>query len=104
MVTLENIFPKLLLQVSVRELQNSMVSPPYKGKQKEARYKQYCIISSDYAKSNILQSQLKNMPECYKVMCGCDCCIYVIIIHFSLLTWCDCHLKTLGSKRSNAQN
>ena len=31
----------------------------------------------------------------YKVMCGCECCIYVKITHSSLLSWRDCYLEKL---------
>ena len=46
--TRPQIFPKLLLQVSVRELHNSFVSDPDYGGTKDARYAENTIIISDY--------------------------------------------------------
>ena len=44
------------------------------------------------------------MYECYKVMCGCECYISDKIMHNSLLTWRDRHLKQLKDRSRNAQN
>ena len=41
--------PKLLLQVSIRKLYNSLVSDPNDGGLKDARYEDDNIIISDYA-------------------------------------------------------
>ena len=40
--------PKLLLQVSVREINNSLVSDPNYGGLKEARGEEYYTINGDY--------------------------------------------------------
>ena len=40
----------------------------------------------------------------YKVMCDCEYWLSDKIIHSSLLTWCDSHLKQLKYRRHNAQN
>ena len=37
-------------------------------------------------------------------MCGFECCISANIIHTSLSTWRDCHLKHLKDRSHNAQN
>ena len=50
----------LLLQVSVRELHNRMVSPPEEGGPKEERDKDNNIIISDSTLQNTLPTQLKN--------------------------------------------
>ena len=55
--------PKLLLQVSVRELHNSMVSPPEEGLLKEARDEDNNIIIGYSTLRNILPPQLKNMTS-----------------------------------------
>ena len=65
--------PKLLLQVYVRELHNSLVSDPNDGGQKYARDKYDNIIISDSTLSSLLQPKLKQMPARYKVMCGREC-------------------------------
>ena len=53
----------LLLQVSVRELHNSMVSPLEEGGLKEASDKDNNIIISDSTLQNIPPPQLKNMTS-----------------------------------------
>ena len=63
--------PKLLLQVSVRELQNILVSDPNYVGLKDARYEDD-NISSDYTLPSLLTPQLKQMSTRYKVMCGCE--------------------------------
>ena len=81
--------PKLLLQVSFRELHNSLVSDPNDGGLKDARDENSNIIISDYTLHSLLPPQLKQMSARYKVMCGCECCIYAKSIHSSFLSWRD---------------
>ena len=85
--------PKLLLQVSVRELHNSLVSDPNDGGMKDAREEDGKIIISDYTLRSLLPPQLKQMSACYKIMCGCEFFIYAKSIHSSLLSWRDRYLK-----------
>ena len=75
------IVPKFLLQVSVRELQNIFVSDPNDGGLKDARDEDNNIIISDSTLHSLLPSQLKQMSAQYKVMCGCECCIYAKSMH-----------------------
>ena len=42
---------------------------------------------SDSTLRLLLPPQLKQMSAQYKVMCGCECCIYSKHIHASLLSW-----------------
>ena len=51
--------PKLLLQVSIRELHNSLVSDPNDGGLKDARDEYGKIIISDSTLRSLLPSQLK---------------------------------------------
>ena len=67
--------PKLLLQVSVRELNNSLVSDPNDVGLKDARDEDGKIIISDSTFRSLLPPQLKPMSARYKIMCGCECCI-----------------------------
>ena len=67
---------KLLLQVSVREISNSMLSLPEEGGLREARYAYNNIINSDSTQRSIIPPQLNKMYERYKFMCGCECCIF----------------------------
>ena len=54
------IFPKLLLQVSVRELHNSLVSDPVDGGIKEARDAENNIIISEYILRSLLPPKFKS--------------------------------------------
>ena len=99
-----NLFPKLLLQVSVRELHNSMVIPPKEGGIKEARNTDNNIIISDSTWHKIVPPQLKKMTSRYKVMCGCECCISSKSIHSPMLTWRYFCLKHHKDRSENAQN
>ena len=75
--------PKLLLQVSVRELHNSLVSDPNDGCLKDARDEDSNIIISDSTFCSLFPPQLKQMSARYEVMCGCECCISAKSIHSS---------------------
>ena len=92
------------MQVSVRELHNSMVIPPGEGRLKEAKNTDNNIILSYSTLCNILPPQLKNMTEQYKVICGYECWIYDNSIHPSLLTCLYPRLKHLKGRGHNAQN
>ena len=70
------IFTKLLLQVSVRELHNILVSDPNDGGIKDSRDEDGKIIISDSTLRSLLPPQLKQMSARYKIMCGCECCIF----------------------------
>ena len=85
--------PKLLLQVSVIELHNSLVSDPNDGVLKYSRDEDGKIIISDSTFRSLLPPQLKQMSARYKIMCGCECCISAKSIHSSLLSWRDRYLK-----------
>ena len=55
--------PKLLLQVYVRELHNSLVSDPNDGGLKDARDEDGKIIISDSTLRSLLPPQLKKCPH-----------------------------------------
>ena len=59
--------PKLLLQVSVRELPNSIVSDPNDGGLKDARDEDGKIIISDSTLRSLLPPQLKQISARYKI-------------------------------------
>ena len=90
--------------MSVRELNNSLVSDTNDGGLKDARYEYGKNIISDSTLRLLLPPQLKQMSARYKVMCGCECCIYDKRIHSSFLSWRDRYLKKLKDKIQNAQN
>ena len=73
--------PELLLHVSIRELHNILVSDTNDGGLKYSRYEYGNIIISDYILRSLLPPQLKQMYASYKIICGCECCIYDKSIH-----------------------
>ena len=75
------IVPNFLLLVSVREIHHSLVSDPNDGGIKDTRDEDGKIIISDSTLRSLLPPQLKQMSACYKIICGCECCIYAKIIH-----------------------
>ena len=85
--------PELLLQVSVRELHNSLVSDPNDGGLKDSRDEDGKIIISDSTLRSLFPPQFKKMSARYKIMCGCEYCISAKSIHSSLLSWRDRYLK-----------
>ena len=88
---------KLLLQVSVLEPHNSLVSDTEYGGIKETIDTENNRIFSDSTLRSLLPPQLKEFSTQYKVMCARECCISSKNIHSSLLSWRDCYLKTQGS-------
>ena len=72
---------KLLLQVSARELHNNLVRDTDDGELKEARDAENNHTISDSTLCSLLPPQFKKMLSRYKVMCGCECCIYAKTIH-----------------------
>ena len=98
------LIPKLLLQVSVRELHNSLVSYPNDVSLKDARDEDGKIIISDSTLRSLLPPQLKEKSARYNIMCGCECCISTKSIHSSLLSWSDRYLKKLKDKIQNDQS
>ena len=73
--------PKLLLQLSVRELHNSLVSNTNGGGIKDARDEDDNIIITDSTLRSLLSPQFKTMYACYKVMCGYECILLAEIQH-----------------------
>ena len=67
--------------MSVRELHNRFVSYPNNGGLKDARDEDGKMIISDSTLRSLLPPQLKKMSARYKIMCGCECCIYAKSIH-----------------------
>ena len=99
-----HVVPKLLLQVSVRELRNIMVSPPEEDLLSKAIDVDNNIIISYSTLRSFPQTQLKKVSARYKVMCGFECYISVKIIHSSLLSCCDINLRKIKDMIQNAQN
>ena len=75
------LLPKLLLQVSVRELHNSLVRDPNDGGLKDARDEDGKIIISDSTLRSLLPPQLKQMSARYKIMLNVAFLLKVYIHH-----------------------
>ena len=75
------LFPKLLLQVFVRELHNSLVSDHDDGGLKDDRDGDDNIIIFDFKFRSLLPPQLKQISAHYNIMCGCECFISAKSIH-----------------------
>ena len=69
--TESQLVPKLLLQVSVRELHNILVSDTNDGGLKYSRDEDDNIIISDSKFCSLFPPQLKQMYARYKIICGC---------------------------------
>ena len=78
--------PKLLPQVSLREVHNSLLSDLNDGGLENARDEYGKIIISDFILRSLLPPRLKQISARYKVMCGCEFCISNKSIHSSLLS------------------
>ena len=98
------LLPKLLLQVSVREVHKNLVSDPDNGVLKESRDAENNIIVSDSTLRSLLPPQLKKMSSRYKVVCGCECFISAKGIHSSLFSWRDRYFEKLKDQSQNSQN
>ena len=90
--------PKLLLQVSVRALHNSLVNDPNDCGLKGASDEDDIIIISDSTLRSLFPPQSKQMSARYKIMCGCECCIYSKSIHSSFISWRDRYVKNSNIK------
>ena len=64
--------PKLLLQVSIRELHNSLGKFSNDGDMKDARYEDGNNIISDSTLRLLLLPKFKQMSAHYKIMCSCE--------------------------------
>ena len=86
---------KILLEISVRELNNDLISPPSEGAYEGE------INSEGFFKSvitmlrSLLPPQLRKMTEKHKQMCGCEKYIGPSRIHSSLNAWRTMHLKKM---------
>ena len=96
--------PTFLLQVSVKELHNNLVSDPNDGGIKDARYEDGKIIISDSTLRSLLPPKFKKMSARYNIMCGCECYISAKSIHSSLLSWRDRYLNKLKDQSQNSQS
>ena len=74
------LIPKILLQMSVRELHNTLFSTIIYGGLKEARYEDDNTIISVSTLRSLFTPQLKISSRC-KVICGCECYISDKIMH-----------------------
>jgi uncharacterized protein YciW len=79
--------PKLLIEISVRELHNDLLELPESGGLAEARDAEGKVIISDSVLRCLLPPQLRKMTARHKQMCGCEVCLTVIGMQQSLNAW-----------------
>ena len=90
--------------MSVRELNNSLVSDRHDVGIKDARDEDDNISISEYTLRSLFPTQLKQMSARYNIMCGCECCISAKNVHSSLLSWNDRYYKKLKYQSQSAQS
>jgi hypothetical protein len=73
--------PKLLIEISIRELHNDLIELPESGGLAEARDAEGKVIISDSMLRCLLPPQLRKMTERHKQMCGCEVCLTLIGMH-----------------------
>ena len=88
--TEHQVVPKLLPQVSVKELHNSLVSDTNYGGLKDARDEDDNIIISGSTLCSLFPPQLKQISAQYKVVCGCECFMEIYpflsrVFHWNIL-------------------
>jgi hypothetical protein len=72
---------KLLLEIYVRELHNSLIGPVEDGGLASARDANGIVLISDTALRFLLPPQLRKMTPGHKQMCGCELCIVAKGLH-----------------------
>jgi hypothetical protein len=87
--------PKLLIEISIRELHNDLLKLPESGNLAEARDVEGKVIISDSVLRCLLPPQLWKMTARHKQMCGCKVCLTVIGMQQSLNAWCHHLLQKL---------
>eukprot|EP00978_Attheya_sp_CCMP212_P034636 scaffold146167_cov65-Attheya_sp.AAC.1 len=88
--------PKLLLECSVCELHNELISPTLEGGLEEAKDRVTGeVIISDTMVRSIMPAQIRRIQEHHKQMCGCDYCNTAASMQSSLNAWRKTKVKTL---------
>ena len=82
--------PKLLLQVSVREIHNSLVSDTNDGGIKDARYEDGKIIISDATLCSLLPPQFKKCPHVTRL------CVVVNVVFMLKVYIHHCYPGVIG--------
>jgi hypothetical protein len=71
----DQIVPKQLLQISVRELHNDLLKPVEEGGFEFAYTEDGKVLISDTMLRSLLPKEMRRMTERHKQMCGCETCI-----------------------------
>ena len=79
--------PKLLIEISIRELHNNLLELPESGGLAEARDAEGKVIISDSVLRCLLPPQLWKMTDRHKQMCGCEICLSIIHLQQTLNRW-----------------
>ena len=86
---------KLLLLCSVRELHNDLIKSPEEGRFSGARNDSGEVLISDTALRKHMPSNLKNISNRHKQMCGCKICIISKQLHLTLMLWRKRRIKVI---------
>jgi len=79
--------PKLLIEISIRDLHNDLLELPESGGLAEARDAEGKVIISDSVLRCLLPPQLWKMTDRHKQMCGCEICLSIIHLQQTLNRW-----------------
>ena len=96
--------PKLLLECSMWQLHNELISSPYDGGLLGARHAETNdVIISDTMLRYLAPPQLRPMTDNQKMMCGCVICNTSRYMQESLNVWRRKQLKTMKYKAENSR-
>ena len=94
--------PKILLEYSMRQLHNELITSPYDGGLLGSRYANTnVVIISDTMLSFLGYLQLRPMADNKEVMCGCTICNTSKYFQESLNIWQRKQLKVMKDKADN---
>ena len=95
--------PPLLLECSMRKLNNELITSPYDGGLLGSRHEDTNdVISSDTILSSLAPLQLRPMTDNQKIMCGCAICDTSKYFQESLNSWQRKQLKIMKVKADHS--
>ena len=96
--------PRLLLECSMRQLQNEIIASPYDGGLVGARHAETnAVIISDTMLRSLAPPQLSPMIDKQKMMCGCAICNTSKYMQEFLNAWKRKQLKFMKEKAENSR-
>ena len=96
--------PKLLLECSMRQLHNELITSPDDGGLVGDRHAMINdVIISDTILHSLAPPQLRPMTDNHKMMCGCAICNTSKYMQESLNAWRQKQLKIMENKAENSR-